>query len=154
MKLSILSRLRMKKIPQQAIFKESMEDITSEKLASVIARILDDNKAQNVVILNVARVSSLSDFFIIASGTSATQVRGLTENVKKKVKEIFKRIPIGNETERTNRWNLLDYGEVVVHIMHSTERETYQIEKFWAHAMTLDRQTWEENSKEFAKYDK
>lgn len=131
-----------------------MEEITSEKLASVIARILDDNKAQNVVVLNVARVSSLSDFFIIASGTSTTQVRGLTENVKKKVKELFKRIPIGNETERANRWNLLDYGEVVVHIMHNSERDTYQIEKFWSHAMTLDRQTWEENSKEFSIYEK
>ena len=131
-----------------------MENFTSEKLASVIARILDDNKAVDVVILNVEHVCSLSDFFIIATGTSTTQVRGLTETVKKKVKEIFKRIPMGDETERTNRWNLLDYGEVVVHIMHSNERENYQIEKFWSHAMKLNRETWEENSKEFALYEK
>ena len=131
-----------------------MENFTSEKLASVIARILDDNKAQDVVILNVANVCSLSDYFIIATGSSTPQVRGLTETVKKKVKDIFKRIPLGNATERANRWNLLDYGEVVVHIMHYVERENYQIEKFWSHAMTLDRQTWEENSKEFAMYEK
>jgi len=129
-----------------------MEDFTSEKLASVIARILDDNKALDVVILNVARVCSLSDYFIIATGTSTSQVRGLTETLRKKIKDIFKRIPIGVETERTNRWNLLDYGEVVVHIMHSAERENYQIEKFWSHAMKVSRETWEENSKEFAKY--
>ena len=131
-----------------------MENFTSEKLASVIARILDDNKAQDVVILNVANVCSLSDYFIIATGSSTPQVRGLTETVKKNFKDIFKRIPLGNETERANRWNLLDYGEVVVHIMHYVERENYQIEKFWSHAMTLDRQTWEENSKEFAMYEK
>ena len=131
-----------------------MEDFASEKLASVIARILDDNKALDVVILNVSQVCSLSDYFIIATGTSTTQVRGLTETVKKKVKEIFKRIPIGVETERVNRWNLLDYGEVVVHIMHSVERENYQIEKFWSHAMKLDRKIWEENSKEFSVYEK
>ena len=130
-----------------------MENFTSEKLASVIARILDDNKAKNIIILNVEKVCSLSDFFIIATGTSTTQVRGLTETVKKKIKEIFKRLPIGMETERANRWNLLDYGEVVVHIMHTVERETYQIEKFWSHAMTIDRETWEENSKEFAMYE-
>ena len=129
-----------------------MENITSEKLSSAIARILDDNKAIDVVILNVSSVCSLSDYFIIATGTSSTQVRGLTEIVKKKVKEIFKRLPMGTETERANRWNLLDYGEVVVHIMHSVERENYKIEKFWSHAMKVNRETWEENSKEFAKY--
>ena len=130
-----------------------MENYTSEKLASVIARILDDNKALDVVILNVSNVCSLSDYFIIATGTSTTQVRGLTETIKKKIKEIFQRIPIGSETEKANRWNLLDYGEVVVHIMHSTERENYKIEKFWSHAMTVNREQWEENSKEFAKYE-
>ena len=50
-------------------------------------------------------------------------------------------------------WILLDYGDVVVHIMHKTERETYQIEKFWSHAMTLERDVWEEKSKEYAKYE-
>ncbi len=154
MKLLILNRLKMKRILQQATCKGNMEDFTSEKIASVIARILDDNKARDVVILSVSNVCSLSDFFIIATGTSTTQVRGLTETVKKKVKEIFKRIPLGIETERNNRWNLLDYGEVVVHIMHNIERETYKIEKFWSHAMTLDRETWEENSKEYAMYEK
>ena len=134
------------------MYKECMEDFTSEKLASAIARFLDDNKAIDVVILNVANVCSLSDYFIIATGTSTTQVRGLTETVKKKVKDIFKRIPIGSETEKMNRWNLLDYGEVVVHIMHSVERENYKIEKFWSHAMTVPRETWEENSKEFTMY--
>ena len=144
----------MKKIHQPEMCKEIMENFTSEKLASTIARILDDNKAQDVVILNVAQVCSLSDYFIIATGTSTPQVRGLTETVKKKVKDIFKRLPIGSETERANRWNLIDYGEVVVHIMHSTERENYQIEKFWSHAMKVPREIWEENSKEFAKYEK
>jgi ribosome-associated protein len=128
--------------------------ISSEKFASVIARILDDNKAKDIVILNVENVCSLSDFFIIATGTSTPQVRGLTETVRKKIKDIFKRIPIGEETEKQNRWNLLDYGEVVVHIMHTEQRETYKIEKFWSHALTLDREIWEENSKEYSIYDK
>ena len=130
-----------------------MEQYTSEKLASTIARILDDNKAINVVILNVSNVCSLSDYFIIASGSSTSQVRGLTETIKKKIKDIFKRIPIGSETERSNRWNLLDYGEVVVHVMHTVERENYQIEKFWSHALIMDREKWLENSKEYSVYE-
>ena len=127
--------------------------LTSEKLASIIARILDDYKAQDIVILNVANVCSLSDYFIIANGSSTPHVRGLTETVRKKIKDIFKRLPMGEETEKQNRWNLLDYGEVVVHIMHPVERENYKIEKFWSHALTLDRKVWEEQSKEYSKYE-
>ena len=129
------------------------QNLSSEKFASVIARILDDNKARDVVVLNVSNVCSLSDYFIIATGTSTPQVRGLTETIRKKVKDIFKRIPIGDETEKQHKWNLLDYGEVVVHIMHSEQREIYQIEKFWSHAQTLEREVWEENSKEYALYE-
>lgn len=130
-----------------------MENFTSEKLASVMARILDDNKAKDIVILNVSNVCSLSDYFIIATGTSTPQIRGLTEILRKKIKDIFKRIPIGEETERQSKWNLLDYGEVVVHIMSETEREIYKIEKFWSHALILEREVWEENSKEYSLYD-
>ena len=62
-----------------------MEEITSKKLSSVIARILDDNKAKDIVILNVANVSVLSDYFVIASAASTPQVKGLTTNVREKI---------------------------------------------------------------------
>lgn len=130
-----------------------MENITSEKFASAIARFLDDNKAKDIVILNVANVSSLSDFFIITTGSSTPHIRALTENIRKKIKDIFKRLPLGEESERTSKWNLLDYGEVVVHIMNQEQRDTYKIEKFWSHALTLERENWEEMSKEFAQYE-
>ena len=130
-----------------------MENITSEKFAASIARFLDDNKARDIVILNVANVSSLSDFFIIATGSSTPHIRALTENIRKKIKDIFKRLPLGEESERMSKWNLLDYGEVVIHIMNQEQRDTYKIEKFWSHALTLERETWEEMSKEFAQYE-
>ncbi len=123
------------------------------KLASAIARILDDSKADDIVILDVKNVCSLSDYFIIATGSSNTLVRGLTETVRKKIKDIFKRIPIGEEIEKLNKWNLLDYGDVVVHIMTSEQRENYKIEKFWSHALTLNRESWLELSKEYSMYE-
>ena len=130
-----------------------MENITSEKFAASIARFLDDNKARDIVILNVANVSSLSDFFIIATGSSTPHIRALTENIRKKIKDIFKRLPLGEESERMSKWNLLDYGEVVIHIMNQEQRDIYKIEKFWSHALTLEQETWEELSKEFAQYE-
>lgn len=130
-----------------------MEEINSKKLASVIARVLDDNKAKDIVILNVANVSVLSDYFVIATATSTPQVKGLTGSVREKIKEAFQRLPNGNENDSKNTWNLLDYGDVIVHIMHFEQRETYQIEKFWNHALKVERDVWEEESKEFAQYE-
>ena len=101
----------------------------------------------------MANVCVLSDYFVIASAQSSTQVKGLTSTVREKIKEYFGRIPAGDENDVKNRWNLLDYGDVVVHIMHFEQRETYALEKFWNHAFKLERDEWEEESKEFAKYE-
>lgn len=129
------------------------KNVTSKKLASTAARILDDNKASDIVILNVANVCVLSDYFVIASGLSTTQVKGLTSALREKIKELFGRIPSGDENDIKNRWNLLDYGDVVVHIMHAEQRDAYALEKFWNHAFKVERPVWEEESKEFAKYE-
>jgi ribosome-associated protein len=129
------------------------KEIVSHKLACVIAQILDDKLAKDITILNISHVSSLADYFVIASGDSTPQVKALMETVKDKVKKHFTRLPLRNENDQKNRWNLLDYGEVVIHIMNQEQRDTYKIEKFWSHALTMERETWEELSQEFAQYD-
>lgn len=129
-----------------------MDEISSNKFASVIARILDDKLAQDISILNIANVSVLADFFVICSAESTTQVKALTGEVRERVKHLFDRIPAGEENDAKNRWNLLDYGDVVVHILHKDERETYAIEKFWSHAFKVNREDWEEDSKEYSIY--
>ena len=72
--------------------------------------------------------------------------------VKDKIKEIFSRSPLRVENDARNRWNLLDYGDVVVHILHKEERETYAIEKFWNNAFSINENEWREISKEYAKF--
>ena len=102
--------------------------------------------------MNVANVCVLSDYFVIASATSTTQVKGLTSSLREKIKELFGRIPNGDENDLKNRWNLLDYGDVIVHIMHTEVRESYALEKFWNHALKISREEWEEESKEYSRY--
>lgn len=128
------------------------QDVSSKKLSSIIARILDDKKASDIVILNVANVCVLSDYFVIASANSTTQVKGLTATLRERIKELFNRIPQGDENDLKNRWNLLDYGDVIVHIMYFEQRETYALEKFWNHALKVSREEWEEDSKEYSEY--
>lgn len=127
-------------------------DVNSKKLACTVARILDDKLAKDIEILNISNVSVMSDYFVIATCISTPQVRGVTQEVREKIKQYFSVLPKGTETDSKNRWNLLDYGDVVVHIMHEEERQTYAIEKFWNHAFKVERAVWEEESKEFAKY--
>ena len=131
-----------------------MIDVSSDKFASVIARILDDRQAKDIKILNISNISVLADYFVICSADTATQVKSLTGYVREQIKEHFERIPIGEENDLKNRWNLLDYGDVIVHMLHKEERETYAIERFWNHAFCVSEDEWKEKSKEFSIYEK
>ncbi len=128
------------------------EELTSYKFACVVARILDEKIASNISILNISNVSSFADYFVIASAQTSTQVKALTENLADKVKQTFARLPHGKENDVKNRWNLIDYGDVVVHILHQDDREAYAIEKFWNHAFSVPRETWLKESEEYSEY--
>ena len=118
----------------------------------MIARVIDDKLGKDIVILNIKNVSVLGDYFVIGTGESSTQVRAITEYIRDFVKKKFNRIPLGDENDKKNRWNLLDYGDVVVHILQRDERDTYAIEKFWNHAFSVDEKTWMEQSEEYSEY--
>lgn len=129
-----------------------MKEISSDKFASIIARVLDDKQAKDIKILNISNVSVLADYFVICSSESTTHVKALTGYVREKVKEHFGRIPVGEENDAKNRWNLLDYGDVIIHILHREERETYALERFWNHAFSMEETEWKEKSKEYSIY--
>jgi ribosome-associated protein len=100
-----------------------------------------DNKATDVVLLDLKGVSDVTDFFVIASGTSDTHVRSTAEHVM----EELKRSGTGthhSEGVTQGRWVLLDFVDVVVHIFHPTLRQFYQLERLWSDAevVALDQQ--------------
>ncbi len=128
------------------------EDITSYKFACIVARFLDEKIAKDISILNISNVSSFADYFVICSAQTNTQVKALTENLTDKVKSTFKKLPIGKENDLKNRWNLVDYGDVIVHILHQEDRDAYAIEKFWNHAFSIPRETWLKESEEYSEY--
>ena len=128
------------------------KDLTSYKFACIIARILDERIAKDISILNISNVSSFADYFVICSAQSNTQVKALTENLADKIKQTFKRLPLGKENDVKNRWNLIDYGDVVVHILHQEDRDAYAIEKFWNNAFSIPQETWLKESEEYSEY--
>ena len=127
-------------------------ELDSHKFACAIAQFLDDKLGKDIVILNISNVSSLADYFVIVTGDSTPQVKALMETVKDNVKTKFGKLPLRVENDSKSRWNLLDYGDVVVHILHKEDRETYAIEKFWNHAYSVSEEEWREIGKEYSEY--
>ncbi|MBQ8459507.1 ribosome silencing factor [bacterium] len=127
-------------------------EIDSKKFACIVAQFLDDKLGKDITILNISNVSSLADYFVIVTGDSTPHVKALMETVKDRVKLAFSRLPVRQENDAKNRWNLIDYGDVVVHILHKEERETYAIEKFWNHAFSIVEDEWRDISKDYSEY--
>jgi len=95
------------------------------------AREADDRKASNIVLLDVSRITTLADYFLICSGRSSRQVQGIAEAVQTRLRELGVR-PLGVEGEREGHWVLMDYGDVIVHIFYHPVRELYNLESLWS----------------------
>ncbi|MGE0386133.1 MAG: ribosome silencing factor [Gammaproteobacteria bacterium] len=104
--------------------------MTSEEIARIAVAALEDLKAENVRVLDVRGMTSITDFMIIASGRSDRQVRAMADKVRESAKEAGVR-PLGMEGERAGEWILVDLGDVIVHAMLPQTREFYQLEKLW-----------------------
>lgn len=120
------------------------------KMACIIAKILDNKLAKEITILNITNVSSIADYFVLCSAETTTQVKALSGYVEDTIEEVYNIKPKGIETDSKNRWHLMDYGDIIVHIMHKEERQYYAIEKFWSHACKINQQDWEKESEEFS----
>ncbi len=101
-----------------------------EILKNIVVKSLDEMKALDVVCLNVVGVSNVTDYMIIATGTSNRQVKSLAASLTVNVKQAGV-IPLGVEGEDVGEWVLVDLGDVIVHIMQKKTRDFYQLEKLW-----------------------
>lgn len=97
------------------------------------AQVLLDNKANDVVMLDLRPVSDMADFFIVASGTSDTHVRATAGHVVETLKKEGIKVHSVEGLEQ-GRWVLLDYVDFVVHVFHPTLRSFYQLERLWGDA--------------------
>ncbi|MDD2533730.1 MAG: ribosome silencing factor [Eubacteriales bacterium] len=105
--------------------------MTAQELAHKIGIILDDKKAKDIEVIDVSEKTILADYFVIASGTSTTHVKALSDEVEFMLKEQDRRLADHVEGHDSSRWILLDYGDVVVHVFHTEERDFYSLDKLW-----------------------
>jgi ribosome-associated protein len=103
-------------------------DIRAKQRAVVEA--LEDIKGKDIVVYNTARMPSMFERVVIASGDSNRQVKALADNVQERIRALGSRV-YGVEGEKGGEWVLVDLGDVVVHIMHPTVRDFYNLEEIW-----------------------
>ncbi len=102
----------------------------SEKLRELIIENLEQLKAEDIVALNVKKLTDITDFMVICSGTSSRHVNAMAKNLIDKMKE-HKIRPLGVEDDPNGTWTLIDFGDVIAHIMLPGTREFYNLEKLW-----------------------
>lgn len=96
-----------------------------------------DKKASDIVLLELRELTTLTDYFIIASGGSSRQLQGIADGIVEGIKHDDGTLPIGREGGPSAHWVLLDYGSVIIHVMAQPEREFYALEKLWSQAPLL-----------------
>lgn len=105
--------------------------MSSMQLADKMVEILDGKKARDISVINVDKITILTDYFVICSGTSTTHIKALADEMEFKLKE--QGIEYARkEGYNSARWILMDYGEVVVHIFHEEDRSFYNLERLWS----------------------
>jgi len=111
--------------------------MNSEELCDLIVEALEEVKGQDITKLNVQRMTSVTDWMIVASGTSSRHVHALVDNVAQRAKAAGHR-PMGIEGESGAEWVLLDLQDALVHVMLPKVREFYNLEKLWSIAPSSD----------------
>ena len=107
---------------------------TSLELAKLIAEAASDKKARDIVLMNMIDLTPTTDYFVVCSAGSTTQVRAIADNIEEKLQEEAGIDFLHKEGYREGDWVLLDFGDVVVHVFRQEMREYYALEQLWGDA--------------------
>ena len=113
----------------------------SELLAELAADACDERKAKNIQLIKIDEVSSLADWMVIAGGLSDVQVKAIANSVEQKLEQKANRYPLRKEGLDQCKWALLDYGELIVHVLQPEERNFYDLEAFWSNGQIYEFKT-------------
>lgn len=109
----------------------------SKDLMIKAVSVLDSKKARNIKVLNISPLTTISDYFVVCSGGSTTQIKALSDALDEELEKVGVHF-IGKEGFNAANWILMDYGSVVVHIFSEETRDFYSIEHLWADAEEVD----------------
>ena len=114
-------------------------NITPEELAKYCASIAEDKKAEDVAIIKIGDVSLLADYFVICTGNSQPHLNAIAEWTRRKVRETYNIRPLAIDGKALSQWIVLDYGNVILHVLSTEAREKYQLEDLWGDAEKIEK---------------
>jgi ribosome-associated protein len=120
----------------RAAAKPSADERPPLEVARRIVELAEDKKAADIVLLDLTGLTTLADYFVIASGGSERQLDAIADGIVSGMRDEKVRA-IGREGTPESHWILLDFGDVIVHIFTPPERDYYQLEKHWGEAKTI-----------------
>lgn len=106
----------------------------SKKLALLCRDLADNRKAENIVVLDVRKLSSVTDYFVIASGTSEPHIRAIVDEITDTLRDEHGLTPRAVDGQAQTPWRVLDFFDVIVHVMRNDIREKYDLESLWGDA--------------------
>ena len=109
----------------------------NKRIVLIAAKACDNKKAKDIRLININKVSYISDWILIAEGLSDVQVRSITNSVEEELKEVAKLEPLRKEGINEAKWALLDYGDLIVNIFQPEYRIFYDLESFWSNGENL-----------------
>jgi ribosome-associated protein len=110
--------------------------MTPKNLAREIVKVLDSKKAENIKVIQIAELTIIADYFIVASGTSRTHTKALADDTEFEISKLG--IEPSHIEGRATGWTLIDYGSVLVHVFEKESREYYNLERLWSDAALMD----------------
>ena len=113
----------------------------SKKLAQLCRDFADNKKAENIVILDVRDLSSVTDYFVIASGTSEPHLRAIVDEITDRLRDEYDLRPLRKDGSMQGAWVVLDFFDVIVHVMRTDARERYDLEGLWGDAARVKLKT-------------
>ncbi len=111
--------------------------MTPKEMALLLARALDSKKGQNILVLDTSGLTTLADYFVLCTGSSAPQLKALADAAEKTMKD-NEILPNHVEGHRGGTWILQDYGDVVLHLFSPEAREFYDLDRLWQDAEAVD----------------
>jgi len=115
------------------------KNITAGELAEFCAKIADDKKAENILTLKLENLSLLADYFVICTANSQPHLNAIAEWAKRKSREFYNIRPLTVDGTPASEWIVVDYGNVIMHILSQEARDKYQLEALWNDAEKMEK---------------
>lgn len=141
----LITILNLKQKRKNNTIKKTKTGLNDLDFTFIAANAADEKKGENILLLDVSKLTVISDYFLIITARSTPQIEAISKHIEETLSKLNYKI-ISKEGFVGSSWIVLDFGNLIVHIMSEKERNYYKLEKFWSNGIIIDKKKWEKAS--------